>query len=170
MVTVARIDASIGGAWTTLVDAPATVDLLTLQGGRSLDLGSAKLPPGRIEQLRLHLLPGADHHVQTPDGSEHPLEIPSGEQSGIKLVGGFDVPACASGAVTIDFDAKKSLMVHPAGKDGSTFSLRPVVRIKAIALAGSCANAEPTADPCADVTCSDTEICENGACRAATEP
>lgn len=184
-VTVSRIDASIGGAWKTLVEGSSTVDLLTLQGGKFLDLGTAALPPGRVDQLRLHLAPGGDHHVQTPDGVDHPLTIPSGEQSGIKLVGGFDVPECASGAVTLDFDGKKSLMVHPSGQDGTTYSLRPVVRIKAIALAGSCedaadagaeggagddAAAEPPPDPCAAITCSDTEICENGACRPAAAP
>lgn len=182
-VTVSRIDASIGGAWKTLVEGSSTVDLLTLQGGKFLDLGTASLPPGRVDQLRLHLAPGGDHHVQTPDGVDHPLTIPSGEQSGIKLVGGFDVPECASGAITLDFDGKKSLMVHPSGQDGTTFSLRPVVRIKAIALAGSCEDASdagadagidddaaPPPDPCAEITCSDTEICENGACRPAAAP
>lgn len=169
VVTVARVEASIAGVgWTKLVEKEATVDLLTLQGGTFLDLGTATLPPGRIEQLRLYLTPGGDHHVTTTDGTDHALVVPSGEESGIKLVGGFDVPACGRGHITLDFDGKKSLVNRPQG-----WLLKPVVRLKAIAMAGGCeedggaeASAPPPAvDACASVTCAETEICENGACR-----
>lgn len=176
VVTFDRLEAQLeDGGWKTLAEGEKTVDLLTLQGGAFLDLGVASLPPGRVGQLRLRLVDGGDQHV-TVGGVDHALDVPSGAQSGIKIVGGFDVPACASGEVTIDFDAQKSLQVHAAGKSG-TYKLRPVVKIKAVVLRGSCEEADggaeppPAApDPCAEVVCADGELCENGACRAAEPP
>jgi hypothetical protein len=194
-VTVSRLDAEVGGTWQTLVTKEETIDLLTLRNGASLDLGAAVLPPGHVGQLRLHLAEGSQAHMTTNDGVDHPLTIPSAAQSGIKLVGGFDVPECASGQVTIDFDGEKSLQLHSPGENGSEngkgknadagaaseWMLRPVVRIKALVMKGECPDAadagdttdasdartaEPV-DPCAEVTCSETELCDNGTCRAA---
>lgn len=165
-VTVARLDAEVGDTWRTLVTKESKVDLLTLRDGAFLELGAAELPPGHVGQLRLHLAEGSDATVVTHDDVEHPVSIPSAAKSGIKLVGGFDVPACASGVVTLDFDGERS--VQPSQGPNGGFSLRPVVRIKAVVLAGDCdAGAAPVADPCASVTCEDAELCENGACRKA---
>ncbi|HVH45394.1 MAG TPA: DUF4382 domain-containing protein [Labilithrix sp.] len=192
-VTISRLDAEVAGTWRTLLTREETIDLLTLQNGASLDLGTAALPPGHVGQLRLHLAEGSEAHMTTKDGALHPLTIPSAAQSGIKLVGGFDVPECASGQVTIDFDGEKSLQLHSAGENAGSngkgkntdggadekWMLRPVVRIKALVMKGECPNvadagddavasdagdAEPL-DPCASVTCSETELCDNGTCR-----
>lgn len=179
VVTLARVEANLASTgWTTLAEGPFTVDLLTLQGGAFLELGVAQLPPGRVDQMRLVLEDGGDHHVTLLDDTQAPLTVPSGAQSGIKLVGGFDVAPCAQGLVTIDFDAAKSLRSHPGPQDSEVWSLTPVVRIKAVSMAGSCEEKAPSdggaeggsdapADPCADVTCAETEICDDGACRAA---
>lgn len=178
VVTVAKVEANVAGEWLIVAEAEHTVDLLTLQNGSFLDLGAAKLPAGHVEQIRLKLVEGGDHHVVTPDGLSHPLEIPSGEQSGIKLVGGFDLAPCSTAQLTVDFDGKKSLSLG-ANKQG--WRLRPVVRIKALVSEGTCEQpladdagadagddaAAPLEDPCASVTCTETEICDNGTCRAA---
>jgi hypothetical protein len=190
-VTVSRLDAELADGWKTLVEREETIDLLTLRDGAFLDLGSAELPPGRVGQLRLHLAEGSDARVTTTDGVDHPLAIPSAARSGIKLVGGFDVPECASGQVTIDFDGEKSLQLNTPGEQGANgkgkdagdaerdWTLRPVVRIKAVVLEGQCpdadggdaadAGASDAADPCAAVACSDAEICDNGVCRPAAD-
>jgi hypothetical protein len=181
VVSVESVEASVGGAWTTLVAPAATVDLLTLQGGKYLEMGVAALPPGRVDQLRMRLAPTGDHHVVTPDGEAHALVVPAGEQSGIKLVGAFDVPPCSTGHLTIDFDGKKSLQLVTKGAAAAdAWMLRPVVRLKAVVASGECGDAGAdggaaqdaarngmSSDPCADVACSEGELCENGACRAA---
>ncbi len=174
-VTVAKVDALLATGWTTIVDREQGVDLLTLQNGRFLDLGTASLPPGRVGQLRLVLVAGGDHHVVTPDGVTHALSVPSGEASGIKLVGGFDVPACGTGQVTMDFDGSRSLQVLSMGKNAGQWSMRPVIRLKSVATRGDCADGgadldagretSAPADPCADITCTDTETCVNGSCQ-----
>lgn len=180
VVTVSKVDAKLPSGWTTLVDKEQTVDLLTLQGGEFLNLGAAALAPGRVGQVRLRLVEGGDHHVVTPDGVVHPLTIPSGEASGIKLVGGFTVPPCGAGHVTMDFDGKRSLQVEQHGKNASTWKLRPVIRLKSVVIAGECAEAgapppdgsdEAGAplpeDSCAQVTCTEAEVCDNGTCKLA---
>jgi hypothetical protein len=185
-VTLAKVDALLPSGWTTIVEKEQGIDLLTLQNGQFLALGLAALPPGRVGQLRLHLTPGGDHHVVTPDGVTHPLSVPSGEASGIKLVGGFDVPACGDGQVTMDFDGKRSLQVISSGKNAGQWSMRPVIRLKSVVTHGACSDAgaapdgdagasssgdaatdgrEVPDDPCANVTCADTETCQNGTCQ-----
>ena len=181
IVTVAKVEAELASGWTTLVEKEQTIDLLTLQNGAFLSLGTATLPPGHVGQIRLYLAEDGDQHAVGMDDQSHPLTIPSGTQSGIKLVGGFEVPPCGVGQITLDFDGKKSLQV--GGNGAGQWMLRPVLRLKAIVVAGSCPDPDaggdaaaplPDAgddaaalpDPCAGVTCSDTEVCDNGSCRA----
>jgi|GEM_PF-4779806 len=181
-VTVEAIEASISGGWTVLTSERHTVDLLTLQGGDYLSLGIASLPPGRVGQLRLRLAEDGEQHVVTSDGVAHPLRVPSGDSSGIKLVGGFEVPECATGYVSIDFDAKRSLAAPKDVGQGAKpandeWQLSPVIRLKAIVTTGSCADdggageasAERGAapDPCAALTCEESQVCVNGTCREA---
>jgi len=130
VVTIDHVDAHTDrGGWTTLVSTPQTLDLLTLRGGTFATLGIGVLPAGKLTQLRLVVSDSATNYVVTSDGAHHALTIPSGTQSGIKLTGPIDLPACASAVLTIDFDGQNSLMTHPV-QDG--FMLRPVVRISAV--------------------------------------
>jgi hypothetical protein len=142
VVTITRVEAHLagGGGWQTLAEQTATVNLLELQGGSFVRLGVASLPTGRITQLRLYVKEDGPNYVTTPDDVKHPLTVPSGTQSGIKIKAGFDWPACADGHVTIDFDGKKSLFVHPKGNGaGDEWLLRPVIRLKSVkAQPGSC--------------------------------
>ena len=127
VVTIDHVDAHTdGGGWQTLVSTPQTLDLLTLRGGTFATLGIGRLPAGKLTQLRLVVSGSAANYAVTSDGTHHALTIPSGTQSGIKLTGPIDLPACSSAIVTLDFDGQNSLMVHPGGGD---FMLRPVVRI-----------------------------------------
>ncbi|MFZ5440189.1 MAG: DUF4382 domain-containing protein [Myxococcota bacterium] len=123
----------------TLAQGPLTVDLLTLQNGAFLDLGGLSLPEGEVSQLRFRVDGAGPNELGFSDGGTAPLTIPSGEQSGIKLPGPFQVRACATTRLTVDFDARQSLQVTGAGNSGR-FLLRPVVFVKAV---------ESTPDACA---------------------
>ena len=139
VVTITRVEAHVagGGGWQVLAEKTATVDLLKLQGGTFAQLGVVNFPGGKVTQLRLYVKEDGPNYVTTPDGVQHPLTVPSGTESGIKIKGGFDWSACDVGNVTIDFDGKKSIFVHPKGAGaGDEWLLRPVVRLKSVSVTG----------------------------------
>jgi hypothetical protein len=150
VVTIDEVKVHVAGSgWTVLSSETRTVDLLKLQGGSYALLGVASLPPGRLTQMRLHVKEGSSNYVTTPDGVHHPLKTPSGEQSGLKIKLGVDFTNCEGGHVTIDFDGKKSIFVHPKGGGaGDEWILRPVIRLKSVRhKAGSCAEPLPPSQP-----------------------
>ena len=56
------------------------------------------------------------------------LKVPSGGNTGIKIVGGFDIENSKSTDIILDFDAHKSVHAHPAGKSGK-WILRPSIKV-----------------------------------------
>lgn len=157
VVTIDKVDAHLTGAgWVTLASQKVTVDLLTLQNGTFAKLGVTALPAGQLTQIRLYTDDAGPNYVITPDGAQHPLDVPSGDESGIKLKLGLDIQPCASGNITIDFDAHKSIWVHPRGAGaGDLWNLRPVIRLSGISQTGTCSGdggATPPAAPPIDGT------------------
>lgn len=136
-VTLTSVQADIPDAGSAeVMSAPVTVDLLTLQNGNFLGLGSATVPAGSIDRLRLMVDANSPGYVTFADGGTMPLKVPSGSQSGIKLEGPFEIQACADTTFTLDFDGKKSLNVHGAGNSGE-YILRPVVFVKQVETAAA---------------------------------
>lgn len=127
-VSVKPVD---GDAVTFEFDTPRQIDLLDLQGGETeLLLDDVTVDAGDYAWIRLSVNAGrqaSDSFIALQDGSVHPLFIPSGNQSGLKLVRGFTVPANASADFTIDFDLRKSV-VNP-GSSGDPYILRPTLRL-----------------------------------------
>ncbi|MBI5546149.1 MAG: DUF4382 domain-containing protein [Deltaproteobacteria bacterium] len=135
VVTIAKVTAhSSEAGWVTLPGTPGTIDLLGVQT-TSLLLGAVDLPAGKITQLRLYLQADGPQHVLLADGTSVDLKVPSGVQSGIKIVGPFDVPACEETSITLEFDPEKSIAVHSA-KGGDLWILRPVIHAKKVVVAG----------------------------------
>lgn len=150
VVTLDEVKVHVAGSgWIVLSSETRTVDLLKLQGGSYALLGVASLPAGRISQMRLHVQEGSTNYVTTPDGVHHPLKTPSGEESGLKIKLGVDFASCEGGNVTIDFDGKKSIFVHPKGGGaGDEWTLRPVIRLKSVRhTEGSCGEEAPSVAP-----------------------
>lgn len=112
---------------------------MKLQGGTFALLGVSQMPSGKIGQIRLYVTDAGPNYVTTPDKKQHPLTVPSGDESGIKLKVNVDVQPCAQGSLTLDFDGKNSIFTHPVGAGaGDEWILRPVVRLKEVALQGNC--------------------------------
>jgi hypothetical protein len=92
-------------------------------------LGTTPLDPGHYSQVRLVLDSNASGTANTvlPTGgkTEKPLDTPSAAQSGIKLIGEFDVAAGQQSDIVIDFDACKSILT----KGNGNYSLKPVLRM-----------------------------------------
>ena len=116
--------------WETLRSDSTTVDLLALQGGILSSLAIANVPAGHYDQVRLLLGPGSTVVI---DGVTHPLVIPSGLQSGLKLVGQFDVPDGGAVDITLDWNAASSVFQTGTG----TWMLKPVVRFVVMSTAGT---------------------------------
>ena len=118
------------GEWMEIPVDPAVimpVDLLVLRNGVLLGLGSAPLPVGHYQQIRLVLAPNAgveppfNQSVVTMDGVIHALEVPSGT---IKIVHGFSVDTSQPTDLTLDFDASQSVKKRGNG----TYFMTPVIR------------------------------------------
>jgi len=118
------------GGWMEIPVDPTVkmpVDLLVLRNGVLLGLGSAPLPVGHYQQIRLVLAPntGAEppfnQSLVTADGVTHALEVPSGT---IKIVHGFSVDTPQATDLTLDFDASQSVKKRGNG----IYFMTPVIR------------------------------------------
>jgi hypothetical protein len=119
------------------VATPKRINLLPLQNGRTaVLLDGVTLPAGSYEWVRLIV----DNETNVRDsyvvvnGNECELRIPSGDESGLKMVSGFTLPAAGTAALTADFDLRKSIR-QPPGQQGSgtnctqAYLLKPVLRL-----------------------------------------
>ncbi|HOX18474.1 MAG TPA: DUF4382 domain-containing protein, partial [Spirochaetales bacterium] len=126
-VELRRVDSD----WTVAVDfgdGGRVFDLLALADDAAV-LGFAELASGEYEQIRLILAHDNEIVVDRGAGDETlPLRVPSGENSGVKLVGGFTVPASGVTRVPLAFDPYASVHVTGSGE----YLLRPAVRMGAV--------------------------------------
>jgi hypothetical protein len=129
-VHVEGTDPDTTSGWEILDSDVQTYDLLTLQNGVFTTIGMAKIPAGHYTQIRLKL--GAGSNVVV-GGVTYPLTVPSGLQTGLKLIGSFDVPADGLVDVALDFDAARS--IHQTGS--GTYLLKPTVKVVPFSSAGA---------------------------------
>lgn len=131
-VAIAEVDlvASDGTTFNSLVfDPPTSVNLFTFQGGLSAplvqDLG---VNPGNYVALNVTLATdplSAQSNVTQPDGS-HVLYIPQGSPNKITVPVDFSIAGNSVTNVTIDFDARKSVIQDP--NDPTKYILVPSMR------------------------------------------
>jgi hypothetical protein len=168
VVNVTKVTAhSSSGGWITVgpLTSPTTVDLLKLQTSFAA-LGLARLPAGKITQLRLYVAQDGDYVVPIGTTTPAPLVVPSGYESGIKIIGPWDVPACTRTTVTLDFDGKNSIEYHQA--DG-TWILRPVIRPKKTDATAISCDVGPGGQTCdAENPCLEGQYCISGSCTSAS--
>ncbi|HVL75047.1 MAG TPA: DUF4382 domain-containing protein [Noviherbaspirillum sp.] len=125
--------------WHEIVLEPARqFDLLKLTNGVLAELGEVELPAGRYTQMRLVLAPNTGaaplaNSVVPVGGSPVALATPSAIQTGIKLVGGFDIAGGDRTELALDFDACKSVVTR--GHGGHL--LKPVISIVPMASSGA---------------------------------
>jgi hypothetical protein len=164
VVKVTKVTAhSTSGGWMTVgpVTSPTTVDLLQLQSSFEA-LGLVKLPAGKVTQVRLYVDPTGDYVVPVGTTTPAPLVVPSGYQSGIKILGPWDIPDCTRLTLTLDFDGKNSIEYHQAN---GTWILRPVIRPKKSDVSPiSCddGGGGSTCDP--ETPCAEGQTCSAGTC------
>jgi hypothetical protein len=109
--------------------APASgFDMLTLQGGNAATLlDDVSVPAGEYEWVRLIIDPAPGSSYVVDANGQHALRIPSGQQTGLKLVRGFTMPAGGRGDFTIDFMLDKSIIAPPG--QSPDYLMKPVLRM-----------------------------------------
>jgi Domain of unknown function (DUF4382) len=121
----------------------ATYDLLALQGGVTAALGSAEIPVGTYNQLRL-MVDSAQVTLKSPitftSGSPTAsLKVPSGSESGLKV--NLDSVEVIPGetVLLVDFDVSRSFVFQgpPGGPKSASF--KPVIHATVMNVAGSIA-------------------------------
>jgi hypothetical protein len=121
--------ADTDAGWTDIAVPSTQINLLTLTNGVLAVLGTTPLAAGHYTQVRLVLDANTGtsmaNNVIPTGGTKQNLDTPSAVQSGIKLVGAFDVVAGQQADVLIDFDACKSIVTKGNGK----YALKPVVKM-----------------------------------------
>ena len=124
LVTISDVEVNFAGGdenattgWMTVVSEEQTFDLLQLVGVTEL-LGETQLAAGKYNQVRLSVTSAK----VTIDGTEYDLEVPSDK---LKLVKGFDIVAGETTTLTLDFDAKESVVATGVGK----YLLKPTIKI-----------------------------------------
>ncbi|MGM0656015.1 MAG: DUF4382 domain-containing protein [Thermodesulfobacteriota bacterium] len=124
--------------WKIVATPQETYNLLELVNGETTELGTTELEAGDYTQMRLILGQNQDvvdnnngdehpyaNYVITEDGSAHELKVPGGDQTGIKLVHGFEIFEGQLAELVLDFDANKSVVVTGRGQ----YLLNPVIKI-----------------------------------------
>lgn len=109
---------------------PKSIDLLHESGTASAVLFDQPIPAGTYSQIRLTVVADgnpSNSYILLSDGTQHGLDIPSGDQTGLKLVSGFDVPDSGVVDYTVDFDLRKAITCPP-GQNGVCF-LKPALRL-----------------------------------------
>lgn len=128
--------------WITIKDEPMSFDLIKLIGSDAL-IGGADLEPGHYNQIRMDVKSAQ----ATINAQVYPVTIPSKE---IKLIRGFDIVEGKKLILTLDFDAKNSLLLN---ENNQGYKLRPTVKVIA-----------ENVDCLADTDCPDfnaTQMCGN---------
>jgi hypothetical protein len=128
-------------SWVTLenLTLPRTINLLDLMNGVREELGISSLSSGHFTQMRLIIGKTPDSRINILSQAHpfanyvidinnvvHELKVPSGFQTGIKIVGGFDVNDNETTELILDFDASASVVI--AGNSGQ-YLLKPTIKI-----------------------------------------
>lgn len=117
---------------------PVAYDVTTLAYAQEV-LGEAAAPAGSYSQVRLVLAPNPTSGdpvnyvtLKTDPLTKIPLDTPSGQQSGLKVVGRYDVAAGEVTALALDFDPSRAIV--SAGSSGK-YLIKPT-GIRIVKLSG----------------------------------
>lgn len=160
----------MGGPSTTLIlSSPEKINLLDFQGTNTMPiLNNERLPAGQYEWMRLGVdavrgsnggagdtgdaavCDGDASYIVMNDNSVHNLYVPSGANTGLKLHGGYTVPANDQVSLTAEFDLGKSITAPPG--QSPDVMLRPTIKLvnnnEVGTLTGQVANELAEAEAC----------------------
>src|SRR5215207_5865315 len=98
-------------AWTTIATPNKSINLLSLQGGVTTNLGTAELSTGTYQGFRLVIDPNQSS-ITLKNGTKPSVQWPSAAQTGIKI--NLDQPVEVtedSSVMILDFDVGRSFVM-----------------------------------------------------------
>jgi hypothetical protein len=165
----AENSASTAG-WTTIATPNRVINLMSLQGGVTTNLGTTELSTGTYNGFRLVIDP-AQSGVTLKTGAAVNTIFPSAAQSGIKINLSAPIEVTEDSTVMIlDFDIGKSFVMRGNSITQNGLAFKPVIRAVASeatgGLSGSVHADTPTGTAMADVT---VEVLKDGTALASTD-
>ena len=156
--------------WTTIATPNRVINLLSLQGGVTTNLGTTELSTGTYNAFRLVIDP-AQSGVTLKSGAEVATIFPSAAQSGIKVNLSAPIEVTEDSSVMIlDFDVGKSFVMRGNSISQNGLAFKPVIRAVASEFTGSVTGSvradSPTGNGMADVT---VEILKPGTLLTSTD-
>ena len=124
------------GGWTTIATPNASINLLDLGSGKTMNLGATTLATGNYNGFRL-ILDTDKSSITLKDGTKPPISFPSAGQTGIKIKLDQPIQLTVDGSVmTLDFDIGRSFVMR--GNTASNgFNFKPVIRAVAQDITGT---------------------------------
>lgn len=124
--------------WTAVATPNASINLLDLGGGKTVNLGATTIPTGTYQSFRL-VLDTDKSSITLKDGTKPPIFFPSAGQSGIKVILDQPISVTENGSVTtLDFDIGRSFVMR-GNNPANGFNFKPVIRAVAEDITGSVA-------------------------------
>lgn len=120
-------DASDTEQWKTLVSPGAKINLLTLTGGKTANLGVVSLPEGTYRGFRM-IIDTEQSSVTLNDNSTPEVKWPSAGKNGIKII--LDEPVVIGSGTTsmlIDFDVGRSFVLRGNSIKNNGLLFKPVI-------------------------------------------
>ena len=129
-------DAANHDGWTTVATPNASINLLDLRSGKTMNLGATTLATGNYNAFRL-ILDTDNSSITLTGGDKPPIFFPSAAQTGIKINLDAPIQLTENGSVmTLDFDIGRSFVMR--GNSASNgFNFKPVIRAVAEDITGS---------------------------------
>jgi hypothetical protein len=157
--------------WTTIATPNRVINLMSLQGGVTTNLGTTELSTGVYNGFRLIIDP-AQSGVTLKSGAAVATQFPSAAQSGIKI--NLDQPIEVtedSSVMILDFDLGRSFVMKGNSISQNGLNFKPVIRAVASeatgGLSGTVRADTPTGTGMADVS---VEILKAGTLVSSTDP
>jgi hypothetical protein len=123
--------------WTTIATPNASINLLSLANGATMNLGQATLPTGTYSGFRLVIDP-SQSSVTLADGTEPDVQWPSAAQTGIKIKLDQPISLTENGSVmVVDFDVGRSFVLRGNDIRNNGLLFKPVLRGTATEITGS---------------------------------
>ncbi|HEY8851988.1 MAG TPA: DUF4382 domain-containing protein [Gemmatimonadaceae bacterium] len=122
--------------WTTVATPNASINLLDLGSGKTMNLGATTLATGNYNGFRL-ILDTDQSSITLTDGSKPPISFPSAGHTGIKVNLDQPIQLTENGSVmTLDFDIGRSFVMR-GNSAANGFNFKPVINAVAQDITGT---------------------------------